>query len=34
MVRSAVGAASNKVVEYRLRTILDALESSSRAEFH
>ena len=25
---------SNKVVEYRLWTILDALESSSRAEFH
>ena len=25
---------SNNVVEYRLWTILDALESSSRAEFH
>ena len=25
---------SNKVEEYRLWTILDALESSSRAEFH
>ncbi len=25
---------SNKALEYRLWTILDALESSSRAEFH
>jgi len=25
---------SNKVAEYRLWTIVDALESSSRAEFH